>query len=134
MEQRDYLLQQIEKLGEVLSVLMGFKRAGQPDDGLKYTEYIWDKMLDEPFNVILETPEEKFTSMLATQQKLSLEELKIAAELLYHEGELHVQKGSQTKAKIAFFRALRLYEYLLKNDTLYDMGISSKIDYLKTWL
>jgi len=134
MEQRDFILKQIEQLGEVLAILMGYKQADRPDDGLKYVEYVWDHMLDDNFMMLKETPEDQYSMMLTSQNRLSLEELKIAAELLYHEGELHGMKNNMTKARIAYFRALRLYEYLLKNDTLYDLSIAVKVEKIKSIL
>ncbi len=134
MEQRDFILKQIEQLGEVLAILMGFKQADKPDDGLKYVEYVWDNMLDATFMMLRENPVDQYYTMLTNQNRLSLEELKIAAELLYYEGELHGMKNNMIKARIAYYRALKLYEYLLKNDTLYDMSIAAKVERIKSFL
>lgn len=134
MEQRDYFMRYIEHFAESLAKVMGFMKTGRYDDGLKYVEQLYDSYFEEHKAILLEAPEEDWPNQLKTGKELTLEELNLAGELLYYEGELWEKKGEDIRAKVRYKRALDLMEYLHKNDPVYNLDRAFKMEKIKDYL
>ena len=103
MEQRDYLMRQIEQLGQVLAKalarLLNLKQG--PDASLSIDEIrqIYGDELDITLDLILKTPKEEIIDILTTRIKFIDHHLEKIAELLAETAELCDKSGKTGTAK-----------------------------------
>ncbi|HEC42824.1 hypothetical protein LCGC14_2131750 [marine sediment metagenome] len=138
MEQRDYLMRQIEQLGQVLAkALAGLLNLKQvPDASLSIDEIrqIYGEELDITLDLVLVTPKEEIISVLMSRVKFIDHHLDTMAELLSETAELYDISDETGTAKDLRKKALYIYEYLQETSGTYSIDQAMKITQLKQLL
>ena len=132
MHKRDYLVKQFEEFGKVMAVLLGLKRDGKypelssliDDSTIKYT------CIEIDFVESLKDNELIF--ILTQEKKLSDEQLKMLADLLFEKGEYYASYNSTQEVQTnCYQKAYLIYLFLKENATLnYSLDMHYKLEIL----
>jgi flagellar motor component MotA len=102
-EKRDYLMQQIEQMGQVLAqmlaYLLGLKRTGLTSLSLDEIRQNYDDRLNLPLDLILETPGEKIIQLLTEKVKYMDRHLEKMANVLSETADLYDETGDHDTAR-----------------------------------
>lgn len=133
MLRKDYILRQLEEFGKVMAVILGFKK-----------QLNWEEFEKEIHNAAL-----KFTSLEIAQVEglsaedfekevfnnptLTLDQLKILADLLFEKLSLHAQNNDEEKYNALKIKCLNLYQFIKNNHTEneFDMNVHYKLEILR---
>lgn len=132
MHKRDYLVKQFEEFGKVMALLLGLKRDGKypelssliDDSTIKYTS------IEIEFAQSLKDDELIF--ILTEEKKLSDEQLKMLADLLFEKGEYYTSSNlTQEVQTNCYQKAHLIYLFLKENATLnYSLDMHYKLEIL----
>lgn len=139
MEQRDYLLRQIDQLGRVLGKiladLLGLKNQGHISEGIAVADQTIRKELDLDIDALTSIPTEKFIETLQEDKKLSNDNFDKLGDILFLLAEELDDKGTDSeKKKKLFEKTLAIYEHLDKTDSTYSFDRHLKIEKIKNAL
>ena len=138
MEQRDYLMRQIEQLGQVLARalarILNIKQV--PDGGLSIDEIreVFSDELDITLDIILETPKDEVVGILQSRIKFIDHHLDKMAELLAETAELYRNTEEAPIAQDLREKAIVIYEYLQDSSGAYSLDRVMRITRLKELL
>lgn len=135
MEQRDYLMRQIEQagrvLGKVLANLTGLKNQGKVREGIDQTEQTLQNELDLSIEALKGIPVDRLIHALLENERIYPENFEILADLFVELGEGYDQQNLQEESKPLYQRALVLYEHVDKAGSAFSFHRHSKIQQLK---
>ncbi len=138
MEQRDYLMRQIEQLGEVLAVmlgrLLGIKQKGDASLGLEELRQIYKSELDLDVEELIKIPKEEIVESFLKKNKLMVQHLEKIAELLQVTGENLISYDRVKDGNNILGKSLYILEYLQTTSKVYSMNRVMKIENLKQML
>ena len=136
MLKRDYLVKQFEEFGNVIAKLIKLKREGKffelnaliDDSLIKYTS------IEIKFVKSLNNNE--LISTLTNEKKLSDEQLKILADLLYEKGEFYAKFLEQQSESINYYKkSYLIYRFIKDNATLnYSLDLHYKLEILSNMI
>ncbi len=134
-EKRDYLMQQIEQMGQVLArmlaYLLGMKGTGSASLSLDEIRQNYDDKLNLPLDLILETPGEKIIQLLTEKVKYMDRHLGKMGDILSETGDLYEETGDHDTARDLWGKALIIYTHLQDTDNAFSMDRMQKISRLK---
>jgi hypothetical protein len=138
MEKRDYLIQQIEQLGQVLarmlSFLLGIKNKGEAAFRLEEIRKTYRDQLDLSIELVLETPAENLIEMLTGKVEFLDSHLDKMGDILKETADLYHLAGEEEYAPELYAKALLIYEHLQASGNAFSMERMNKITELKTIL
>ena len=130
-EKRDYLMQQIEQMGQVLAqmlaYLLGIKGRGSASLSLEEMRQQFDDRLNLPLDLILDTPREKIIELLTGKVKYMDRHLEKMGDVLNETGDLYLSAGHEKSAEDLWAKALQIYEHLQETDKSFSMERMQKI-------
>jgi len=133
MQQKDFILREIEKIGTLLLYLIGKFVPAKSVEEQQHTEELINKELKEQYGNDLEhilSVEEKDFEIVFTQNTgFNYDNIELLADLLITIGN----NQSQTKTDY-LEKALQLYEYINEKSKTYSFERISKINTLKALL
>jgi hypothetical protein len=134
-EKRDYLMQQIEQMGQVLAqmlaYLLGMKVTGNASLSLDEIRQTYHDRLNLPLDLILETPKEKIIRLLTEKVKYMDRHLEKMGDVLSETGDLYSAAGDQVSAKDLRGKALVIYTHLQDTEKTFSMERMQKISRLR---
>jgi hypothetical protein len=137
MERRDYLMRQIEQLGQVLAQmlarLLGIKQKG--GGGLVFEELMqtYKSELDIDLEELIRVPEDDLISFLISKNKYFENHLDIMADILHETAENYFKHERLDEGKTLLKKAVKILEYLQTTGKDYSMDRMLKIgNYNKT--
>jgi hypothetical protein len=134
-EKRDYLMQQIEQMGQVLAqmlaYLLGLKRTGLTSLSLDEIRQNYDDRLNLPLDLILETPGEKIIQLLTEKVKYMDRHLEKMANVLSETADLYDETGDHDTARDLWVKALIIYTHIQDTDNAFSMERMQKISRLQ---
>jgi hypothetical protein len=134
-EKRDYLMQQIEQMGQVLAqmlaYLLGLKGTGSASLSMDEIRQNYNDRLNLPLDLILETPADKIIQLLTEKVKFIDRHLEKMADVLSETGDLYEEAGDQDVAGDLWKKALILYAHLQDTDNAFSMERMQKISRLQ---
>lgn len=134
-EKRDYLMQQIEQMGQVLAqmlaYLLGMKVTGNASLSLDEIRQTYHDRLNLPLDLILETPKEKIIQLLTEKVKYMDRHLEKMGDVLSETGDLYSAAGDQVSAKDLRGKALIIYTHLQDTEKTFSMERMQKISRLR---
>lgn len=134
-EKRDYLMQQIEQMGQVLAqmlaYLLGMKVTGTASLSLDEIRQTYHDRLNLPLDLILETPKEKIIQLLTEKVKYMDRHLEKMGDVLSETGDLYSAAGDQESAKDLRGKALVIYTHLQDTEKTFSMERMQKISRLR---
>jgi len=135
MEQRDYLMRQIEQagrvLGKVLADLSGLKREGKVREGIGQAGQTLQGELDLRIEELTGIPVDQLVNTLLEKKHMFQENLEKLADLLVEIADGYELLDNQENARSLYQRALTLYEYVDQAGSAFSFNRHSKIQQLK---
>lgn len=134
MEQRDYLLRQIEIMTQTLvnliRRLLGLKEINEEE-----TQQATDEMLKENLNIslseIINTPLDKLVDWVLDQEGIHTTNVDLFAEIL----TLNAQASSDPQRKLKLYeRALELYNWLDEKSGIFSIERHQKMITIKNYI
>lgn len=138
MEQRDYLMRQIEQAGKVLAKVMadltGLKNQGKLHEGIEQAEQSLRDEMDLSIENLTGIPLDQMIHALMEKEHMFAENFEQLADLLVEVAEGYGQQGSLEKSKALYQRALALYEYVDEAGSAFSFNRHSKMQKIKELL
>jgi hypothetical protein len=138
MEKRDYLMQQIEQLGQVLarmlSFLLGIKNTGQAALSLDEIRQTYRDQLDIPIELILETPAENLIEVLTEKVEFLDSHLERMGDILKETADIYHLASENESATELYMKALLIYEHLQASGNAFSIERMDKIGELRNLL
>ena len=134
MHKRDLLMRQFEEFGKFLATILGYK---QQQDFIEVSKLISEgalKYIGVSIKEVEELEPENLISSLTQEKKLTDEQLKMLADLLYENGvnNLNGDLNSDSNTLINFTKAQMLYNFVNLNGTLpYSLDTHYKLEAIK---
>ncbi len=133
MLKRDYLVKQFEEFGKVMAVLLGLKRDGKFselsslifDSAIKYTS--------TEIDFVESLKNDELVSMLTQEKKLSDEQLKMLADLLFEKASFYSTNNSdELQSDNCYKKSYLIYSFLKEHATLnYSLDMHYKLEVLE---
>jgi hypothetical protein len=138
MEQRDYLIRQIEQFGQVLGKvlfdLLGLKNKGDISESIEFTTRLLISELDVDLEKLVSIKRDELIDALICKKGFNNENLEILAEILMQTGDNYFKIKNLHKGEIFCQTSLTIYEYLDKSDKTYSFDRKEKMKSLITLL
>jgi hypothetical protein len=137
MHKRDLLMRQFEEFGKFLATILGYK---QQENFIEVSKLINDgalKYIGISIGDIEDLDEENLIIFLTQEKKLTDEQLKMLADLLYEKGinDLNAFLNQDVTSQSYFKKAQLLYDFVNKNATLpYSLDTHYKLEAIKEFL
>jgi hypothetical protein len=135
MEQRDYLMRQIEQLGQVLARmlarLLNMKQVSPAGLSIDEIRRIYGDELDLTLDLVLQTPKEELIGLLASRIKFIDHHLERMAEILAETADLLESSGETGHARDLRKKSILILEHLQATTGAYSMERAMKISRLR---
>jgi hypothetical protein len=132
MEKRDYLMDQIEQLGQALaqifSKLFGPSNQGKVPEAIEMTSRSLKTELDLDLSEISSIQTGDFIITLQEDKKLNLSNLELLADILLQVADATYIENLETEDSLNLYsKCLEIYSYLNERDLTYSFERESKI-------
>jgi hypothetical protein len=138
MEQRDYLMRQIEQLGQVLARalarLLNLKQVPDAGLGLDEIRQVYRDELDLELELILATPVEEIVDWLNSRRQYMDRHLETMAVILEETADIMDHAGEHDPALDLRKKCIAVYEYLQQSTGNYSIEWMTKIENLRGYL
>lgn len=135
MEQRDYLMRQIEQLGQVLARalarLLNIKQLPSAALNLEEIKQVYSDELDLSLDLILQVPKEGLIELLTSKVKFMDRHLEKMAEILSETADLYENSDDDRAARDLREKSILLYEYMQESTGAFSLERALKITQLK---
>ncbi len=132
MHKRDYLVKQFEEFSKVIAILLGLKRDGKFSELSELIHDSLKKYTALEVDYVESIPDETLISTLTDEKKLSDDQIKMLADLIYEKAECYEITGKETSAKNSYKKANIIYLFLKEHATLsFSLDMHYKIELLK---
>jgi len=133
MEQKDFILREIEKISVMLQYLIGKFIPSKTIQEQQTTEELINRELQEQYgkdlNFILNVDQSNFDSVFSKNKGFTYENIELLADLLYTIGN-----NEHSKNPKYLHKALELYNYIDVKSKTFSFERVSKINTLKNFL
>lgn len=129
MEQKDYILREVEKIGVMLQYMLGKFRPGKSIQQLDLTEELNQKMrenLGYDMPTLLSLERNQFPAMLNEKHGFNLDNLELLSDLLY---QMSLQYPAEEKRYLV--KALEILEHINEKWKTYSYERENKIERIK---
>jgi hypothetical protein len=139
MEKRDYLIDQIEQLGQALAQifakLFGLSNQGKVPEAIEMTSRSLKTELDLDLSEISSIPTGDFIITLQDDKKLNLSNLELLADILLQVADATCIENLKSEESLNLYsKCLEIYNYLNKRDLTYSFERESKIARIQSML
>jgi len=135
MEKRDYLMQQIEQLGQVLAqmlaFLLGIKNKGEAVLSIEEVRQTYRDQLDISLELIQETPAVNIIEVLTSKVKHMDSHLDKMGDILQETADIYLRAGDEQTARELYEKTLVIFEHLQASGKSFSMERMTKIEQLK---
>ena len=132
MYRRDYLVKQFEEFGKVLGIILGLKREGNLSQLNEMISEAAQKYAATEIDYVESIPDELLLKTLIEEKKLTDEQLKMLADLLFEKAEYYLNSGlPETQSHNCYKKTFLIYSFLKENATLnYSLDMHYKLELL----
>lgn len=132
MHKKDYIQSQLEEFGKVLALILGFKNLKDWDAFEKEIQEAAQKFTSLDVDAIENLSAESFDSEIVMSEKLSHDQKKIIATLLFEKLNLYLLKNETARCKQSKTKCIALYQHLRDNfsQNQFDLDVHYKLDLL----
>ena len=131
MEQRDYLMRQIEQfarvLGKILFDLLGLKNKGDISESIEFTTRSLISELNIDLEKLTSIKRDELIDTLICKMGFNNGNLEILAEILMQTGDNYYKMKNFHKGESFCQTSLTIYEYLDKSDNTYSFDRKEKM-------
>jgi len=136
LQQEDWLIRQINQLGQVLGKiladLLGIKNKGRVGEGNEVAEQALKSELDLDINDLAKMPADRFIKTLQEDKQFNDENFEMLADIFLTISEELDQSGTDDKKRKKLYeKALIIYEHLDKTGSTYSIDRHNKIEKIK---
>lgn len=132
MLHRDYLMRQIEQLGQVLARVLFNKSNQQYDAAIEEIDQAFSNQLGHGLSDLRHLSIDELVTLCSTTEGLSAELTLRVGDLLYEDGKIRARQGDGSATCPSFIRALALYaEVVSRGDEALPWDIFQKIERLR---
>lgn len=133
MLRKDLIMRQFEEFGKVLSLILGYKKQNDWEKFEMEISKAFEKFTSLDIHLIENLSEQDFKNEIISTTKLSFEQKKIIASLLFEKMNYYLEKTDPEKHKNLKLQCLSLYTHLNENLTHneFDMDVYYKLEFLK---
>jgi tetratricopeptide (TPR) repeat protein len=131
---RDYIIRQIEMIGQLIAAILGLLKKGQFDKAQEAIDQAYQDILKEDAALFRNIPMDKLTDELMKTHNYTHNHLEIIAELFYAEAELWKARKKFNHAVSNYQKSLLLFEFIEKESAVFSMDKMSKVDLIKAEL
>lgn len=129
MLKKDYFLRLVEELGKTLAKILELRKQDRLEDAQELIEEVYEGYFQFNSEYVLSKKDSEIMQVLMEENKLHQEHIKIIAELLIQEGEIHYQWDELLHSQNCLRKAHILLEYLNEtNPSVFSMERKRKID------
>lgn len=132
MHKRDYLVKQFEEFAKVIAILLGLKKENKFSEISELINESVLKYTSTEIKYIEDLQDEELIETLTDNKKLSDEQLKILADLVFEKGNYYSSVLSTQHESInCYKKSLLIYTFLKSHATLnYSLDMHYKIEIL----
>jgi hypothetical protein len=138
VEQKDYLMRQIEQLGQVLAQmlarLLGIKQKGNTSFGLEELRQTYKNELDIDLEELIQIPENDLIAFLINKNKNFENQLEIVADILHATAENYNKNDKVDEGNKLLRKSIYILEYIHSSGKDFSIDRASKIENLKSLL
>ena len=138
MEKRDFLMVQIEQMGQVLAsmlaYLLGIKGAGKGGLSIEEMQQTYKDKLDLPLELILDTPANDLVETLSHRVKYLEPHLDKISDILTETAHLYDLSGDKENAMNLYRKSIVILEHLQADSNAFSMDGMMKIADIKKLL
>ncbi len=139
MEKHDYLMDQIEQLGQALagifSKLMGLRDQGKVPEAIEMTSLSLKTELDLDLDELSAIPTDDFVSRMKEDNRFNHSNLGILADILLHIADnIHISNPESIQDQNLYGKCLNVYKYLNDRDLTYSFERQAKIERIDSLL
>ncbi len=135
MEQKDYLMRQIEEAGrvlaEALSKMTGFKNKGKVHEGIEMTDQELKNQMNMGLKELNELQTDHLMTHLEKKEKIFPENYEKLAELLTEVAEGMAQQNNKEEAKSMYEKVLSIYQYLEEYESAFSFDRFAKMEKIR---
>jgi len=124
----------IDPLGFAIARIMGMKNRGEDEKALHFISETLQELLQIDFNFIQNIPDADLITELVNNNNYTLEMIVVVAELLNEQAEITIKMHQEEQGKLAYSKALILFEYIEKTDESLNVDRKHKITRIKQLL
>lgn len=132
MHKRDYLVKQFEEFGKVIGVLLGLKKEGKLSELSELINESVKKYTTTEIDYVESLANENLIEILTQEKKLTDEQLKMLADLLFEKGNYYsATDATEIKSTNCYKKSLIIYTFLKEHATLtYSLDMHYKLEIL----
>lgn len=131
MYQKDYVLRNIEMLGDLTAAVHGHIKKGDYNKASEEMGKIYYDMLKEDAAFFKKIPSGELTNKLLKEHNYTNGHLEILAELFNSEAELELAQGKNSDSLEYFNKSLALFEFLDREENTLIPGRLEKMDTIR---
>jgi hypothetical protein len=133
MEKRDYLMDQIEQLGQALALifskLYGLRSQGRVPEGIELTNQSLKSELNLDIDELSSIPTEQFVNRLKEEKRFNHDNLERLADiLLLIADNTYSSNPDSDQGQNLYSKCLEIYNYVNDSDLTYSFERQSKIE------
>jgi hypothetical protein len=126
--QRDYLMRQIEQVGQMLAHILGLAKGGRGDEALGMFDEAYKPLIGVGSRVVAVLDDGQLVDLLTSGSNPDLRRVALALELLKAEADLYQGAGQPGEAALRYRRALALAGCLAaRSERLLDQRLAGEL-------
>lgn len=134
MLKKDYFQRIIEELGKTLAKILELRKQDDLEEAQELIEEVYEGYFQFNSEYVLAKQDTALLPALLEENNLHEEHIKVIAELLIQEGEIHYQWDELLHSQNCLRKAHILLEYLnQENPHIFSMERKQKIDKILQW-
>ena len=131
MFQKDYILRMIEMIGDLIAVILGLLKKGDPDQAEKILERSYYEFLRRDASFFQLIPKDQLTNQLLINHNYTNGHLAILAELFYAEAIVNEAQNKPENSNQYYEKTLVLLEFLEREDKTWSAMREQRMDLIK---
>ena len=131
MFQKDYILRMIEMIGDLIAVIIGLLKKGDPDQAEKILERSYYEFLRKDASFFQLIPKDQLTNQLLIDHNYTNGHLAVLAELFYAEAMVNEAQNKPANCKQYYEKALVLLEFLEQEDRTWSAKREERMNLIK---
>ncbi len=131
MFQKDYILRMIEMIGDLIAMIIGLLKKGDPDQAEKILERSYYEFLRRDASFFQLIPKDQLTNQLLSGHNYTNGHLAVLAELFYAEAMVNEAQNRPANSKQYYEKALVLLEFLEQEDKTWSAKREERMDLIK---
>ena len=131
MFQKDYILRMIEMIGDLIAVILGLLKKGDPDQAEKILERSYYEFLRRDASFFQLIPKDQLTNQLLINHNYTNGHLAVLAELFYAEAIVNEAQNKPENSNQYYEKTLVLLEFLEREDKTWSAMREQRMDLIK---